>query len=67
METSLHSMFCELNSFVPCDQYFEAAGKSGITVSNNKEFASLVKEWGRGDYDEDPEILLQSMVSLLPE
>ena len=65
METTLHSMFCELNSFVPCAQHFEAASKSGITASTNKEFASLVKEWGRGDYDECPELMVQQLVGLL--
>jgi hypothetical protein len=63
---SILSMFHELNSFVPCAQHFEAAAQSGIRASNNREFAGLVKEWGRGDYDESPELLLQRLVGLLP-
>jgi hypothetical protein len=65
METTLHSMLCELNSFVACAQHFEVAAQSGIKVSNNKNFAGLVKEWGRGDYDECPELLLQRLLNLL--
>ena len=66
METTLHSMLCELNSFVPCAQHFEAAAQSGIRVSNNKKLAGLVKEWGQGDYDECPELLVQRLVNLIP-
>ena len=65
METTLLSMFHELNSFVPCAQHFEAAAKSRITVSNNKTFASLVKAWGQGDYDECPELVVQGLVNLI--
>ena len=65
METSLLSMFHELNSFVPCAQHFEAAAQSGIRASNNREFAGLVKEWGQGEYDECPELLLQRLVGLI--
>ncbi len=65
METSLLSMFHELNSFVSCAQHFEAAGKSGIRASNNREFAGLVRAWNNGDYDECPELLVQQLVGLL--
>ena len=65
METSLLSMFHELNSFVPCAQHFGAAGKSGITASNNKTFARLVREWCNGDYDECPELLVQCLTNLI--
>jgi hypothetical protein len=65
METTLLSMFHELNSFVTCAQHFDAAAKSGITVSNNKTFASLVREWSNGDYDECPELLVQGLTNLI--
>jgi len=66
METSLLSMFRELNSFVPCAQHFEAADQSGIRVSNNRELSFLVRDWCNGDYDECPELLVQRLVGLLP-
>ena len=65
METSILSMFHELNSFVPCAQHFKKAGDSGITVSNNKEFVGLVREWSAGDYDECPDLLVQRLTSLI--
>ena len=65
METTLLSMFHELNSFVDCTQHFGKAADSGISVSNNREFANLVKEYSNGDYDECPELLVQQLVGLL--
>jgi len=65
METSLLSMFHELNSFVPCAQHFKAAAESGIRVSNNKKFAGLVKEYSAGEYDECPELLVQRLTNLM--
>jgi hypothetical protein len=65
METSLLSMLHELNSFVSCTQHFKAAAESGITVSNNKKFAGLVKEYSAGDYDECPDLLVQRLTHLI--
>jgi len=42
------------------------AAKSGITNRNNKNLKSLVTAWEDGNYDEDPEILHQELLHLIP-
>lgn len=64
---TLESMLRELDSFVPCEKYFNAASKSGITTANNKELAKLVKDWGNGVYDNDPDYMVSGLVALLPK
>jgi PIN domain nuclease of toxin-antitoxin system len=44
----------------------ERAAKSGITNRNNKNLKSLVTAWEDGNYDEDPEILHQELLHLIP-
>jgi len=66
MKVTLLGMFNELNSFIPCMDHFNNAFNSGIDVTNNREFKGLVKDWIEGAYDEDPDVLLRELVSLLP-
>ena len=66
MGTSLLSMFLELNSLVDCTKHFEAAAASGINSRNNREFAGLIKDWGKGKYNECPELLVQRLIKLIP-
>jgi hypothetical protein len=62
---TLGHMFRELNSFLPCSQYFEAADQSDITNHNNSDFAGAVNDWINGIYDEYPDYLLQTLVKVL--
>ena len=65
MKVTLLDMFNELSSFISCMDYFDKASHSGITTTNNKEFKVLVKDWSQGTYDEDPDVLLRELVTLL--
>tara|TARA_R110001606_G_scaffold193553_2_gene341255 strand:+ start:243 stop:446 length:204 start_codon:yes stop_codon:yes gene_type:complete len=65
MELTLLNLFQELNSFVDCTPYFEAAAQSEVDISSNREFKQLVKDWGNGIYDEDPNCLVHQLSTLL--
>lgn len=43
----------------------EQAVNSNINVKNNKRFARLVEDWVNGVYDEDPQIVVSEISSLL--
>ena len=66
MKVTLLDMFNELNSFIPCMDHFDKAFHSGITTTNNKEFKGLFNDWMSGVFDEDPDVLLRELISLLP-
>lgn len=60
---NLESMFRELESFIKIDQnYIDKA--STINAANDKTLKSLISDWKSGKYDEDPEILYQSLKHL---
>ena len=64
---TLHSMLLEMGTWIPTSaQKLEKARESGITTRNNQRLKSLVSAWTRGDYDECPESLHQSLVNLIP-
>jgi hypothetical protein len=63
--TTLLDMFQELNSFVNCSQYFDAAGRSSINTESSPRLKGLVREWIDGEYDECPELLAQRLAGLL--
>ena len=65
MTVSLASMFRELNSFIPCDQYFADADRSGVTTRNNKDLKEEVRLWANGTYDEDPQYLVFILINIL--
>lgn len=65
-QTTIFSMLQEMQSFVHIDKEdLEKAKVSKITFHNHSGFKELVQAWLRGDYDEDPEILAQSLTALL--
>lgn len=63
--TTILELLEELNSFVPTEQYFDAAKISSINSSSSSIFRKLLTDWGDGKYDNDPDIIVQSLVSLL--
>jgi hypothetical protein len=66
--TTLHSMLLEMGTWLSSTpDELERAKKSGITTKNNKNLKSLVTAWQNGNYDEDPEILHQELLNLIPE
>lgn len=61
-------MFRELQSFIKIPEDIIARAKgSSITTNNNLEFKSLTQAWVAGDYDEDPDLLRDSLISLLTD
>jgi len=62
---TLLQIFQELNSFVNCSQYFEAASRSSINTESSPRLKGLVREWVNGEYDECPELLAQRLAGLL--
>lgn len=64
---TLLEMLEELGSWIatPCDTMVKA-GNANIDTENNSNFKSLVKGWEKGRYDDDPEILHQELISLIP-
>jgi hypothetical protein len=66
-EITLHDMLLEMGTWLSSTpEELEMAAKSGITNRNNKNLKSLVTAWEDGNYDEDPEILHQSLLNLIP-
>jgi|694.fasta_scaffold03814_35 hypothetical protein len=66
-EITLHDMLLEMGTWLSSTpEELERAAKSGITNRNNKNLKSLVTAWEDGNYDEDPEILHQSLLNLIP-
>lgn len=66
-EITLHSMLLEMGTWLSSTpDELQRAKQSGITDRNNKNLKSLVAAWENGNYDEDPEILHQSLLNLIP-
>lgn len=66
-EITLHDMLLEMGTWLSSTpEELERAKKSGITNRNNKNLKSLVTAWEDGNYDEDPEILHQELLRLIP-
>jgi len=65
---TLHSMLLEMGTWLSSTpDELKRAKESGITTKNNKNLKSLVTAWQDGNYDEDPEILHQELLNLIPE
>lgn len=64
---TLESMFREMDTWIDCKKHFEQAAASGLHTGNNKRLASLVKGWGNGLYDEDPNYVVDELVRILRE
>jgi hypothetical protein len=66
-EITLHDMLLEMGTWLSSTpDELERAKQSGITNRNNKNLKSLVTAWEDGNYDEDPEILHQELLHLIP-
>ena len=71
--TSLLDMFRELQSFssagVTSDDIKKASSPENkkINVNNNKQLKSLVRDWGSGEYDESPDLLVQRLRGFINE
>lgn len=64
---TLHSMLLEMGTWLHTTPVeLELAKQSGIHSGNNKNLARLVQAWQAGSYDEDPEILHQELLCLIP-
>lgn len=64
--TTLSSMLLEMQTWVQIPkEIIQAAEASGITTSNSKELKSYVNSWTHGHYDEDPELLVHSLIHLI--
>jgi len=64
---TLECMLLEMGTWIStsADQLARAR-TSGVTNKNNKNLKSLVTAWEDGRYDEDPEILHQELLHLIP-
>ena len=62
---SLESMFRELNSFIPCSQYFKRAADCKLSLAGQRSLKLLVEDWGCGVYDEDPDLAVDGLVRIL--
>ena len=66
-EITLHDMLLEMGTWLSSTpDELERAKQSGITNRNNKNLKTLVTAWEDGNYDEDPEILHQELLHLIP-
>ena len=64
--TTLSSMLLEMQTWVQLPkEIIQAAEASGITTRNSKELKSYVNSWTQGSYDEDPELLVHSLIHLI--
>lgn len=56
----------ELDCFISIPKEdLDKANESEITDKNNSEFKSHVRAWYRGDYDNDPDLLLARLLIML--
>lgn len=59
-------LLAELQSFTSVSESTIArALNSDLDSKNSSEFRELNQEWSNGDYDEDPELLVQRIERLL--
>lgn len=65
MKVTLLDMFNELGSWIDCSEYLTKAKQSKLNTTNNLQLNLLVKRWGEGMYDEDPQQLVQELSYLL--
>jgi len=66
--TTLSSMLLEMQTWctIPAETV-QAAEASGITTRNSKELKRYVNFWAHGHYDEDPQLLVNSLIHLIPK
>ena len=67
-KVTLHSMLTEMETWCSFTEEQKAKAKSSdVHTSNNPKLRRLVDMWQDGEYDEDPEVLAQELVELIPE
>lgn len=62
---TIHDLVEEMQTWINEPAVLEKAKNSKINTDTNKEFARLVRDWGNGLYDNDPDMVVVSMVILL--
>jgi hypothetical protein len=63
---TIKDFLSELQSYIEIsDETMELASNSDINSKNNDDLSYLLNGWSRGDYDEDPLLLVQELKSLL--
>lgn len=64
--TTIYDLLLELSSFITVSEELkDKAFDSDINDENHGRFKKLLHFWNVGDYDESPELLLQSLKGLL--
>jgi len=58
-------MFREMDSFIPCSQYFKRASKCKLSLADQRKLKLLVEDWGSGAYDEDPDSVVYILTAIL--
>ena len=68
MTPTLASMLREMKTWmdIPAET-IKSAEESGISTKNSPTLKGLVKAWQNGAYDEDPGLLTQSLIRLIPK
>jgi hypothetical protein len=64
-ETTLFDMFKEIHSKIPCGSSAMKAKDSKVTVRSNRDFFDLVSKWASGEYDSNPEGMLEELKKFL--
>jgi hypothetical protein len=68
MTTTLASMLREMKTWMDISaETIKSAEESGISTKNSKDLKYYVDGWSRGRYDEDPVLLTQSLIRLIPK
>lgn len=63
---TLFSFLQEMQSFVSISiSHMALAEKSDINYVNNTKLAELSDSWVDGDYDEDPQLLVDELIRIL--
>jgi hypothetical protein len=64
-ETTLFDMFKEVHSKIPCGASVIKAKVSNVTIRSNRDFFDLVSKWAKGEYDYNPEGMLDELKKFL--
>lgn len=66
METTIYGLTTEMQTWLNVSpETLKKAEESKITNKNNSAFSKLVRQWERGDFDEDPDRVLQWIEAIL--
>jgi hypothetical protein len=62
--TSLHHMLSEMATWGNTNEFLKDESLKKITTSNCPRLKSAVNGWMQGMYDEDPDLLINELISL---